>query len=224
MTQAGEKYGRLTIVEPSKPTKRTLSRWVCQCDCGKELAVQQADLRNGHTRSCGCLRAEVTGQTKRKHGKSETTEYRIWSHMIGRCYNETDHKYPDYGGRGIRVCERWRESFNAFLVDMGPRPSLKHSINRVDNNADYDLKNCAWATPLEQGQNKRNNVFVVLDGERVVTAEAARRLGVSFSTIYGRTMRGLTHQEAVDALVAKRKRRRAIASADLPNAAPQGNA
>lgn len=201
MSEIGKIYGRLTIIEVAAPSARGFPRFVVKCSCALATVkiVARADLRSGHTQSCGCIRVETTKARATTHGKTETAEYRIWSHMIGRCYNETDHKYKDYGGRGIRVCERWRESFTAFLVDMGPRPSPDHSINRLDNDGQYEPDNCAWATPLEQGQNKRNNVYVVLRGESVVVAEAERRLGLVNGLIVQRVKQHeVSHQEATD--------------------------
>lgn len=204
MTLMGDRYGRLTVLAPAPPSKNNLARWLVRCDCGTERTVAQSDLRSGHSQSCGCLRRERAVEARTTHGKSETGEYRVWCHMLGRCYNETDHKYPNYGGRGIRVCERWRGSFANFLADMGERPSSRHTIDRRDNDGDYSPDNCRWATATEQGQNKRNNVWVFLNGEKMVVAEASRRLGISLSTVQSLTkVRSCTHQEAVDFLAQK---------------------
>lgn len=215
MNDIGKKYHRLTIIGTAERTWDRRSQVRVRCDCGTENVVVLSSLKSGRPKSCGCWKIDFPGA--RTHGKTETGEYRVWSHMIGRCYNETDHKYPDYGARGIRVCERWRESFNAFLVDMGPRPSPEHSIDRRDNAGNYEPANCHWATATVQGQNKRNNVRITLDGESLVVAEVERRLGISRGSIVQvvRTQ-GLTHQAAVDRYVAKRRY--------LSSATPAGSA
>ena len=200
MTKAGDTYSRLTVIVAAQPTRQGRPRWAVRCSCGKEKIVAQADLRSGHIKSCGCLRRETTRSNRTTHGCTDSGEYRVWCHMIGRCYNETDHKYPDYGGRGITICERWRGSFENFLADMGERPSPKHTIDRVDNAGNYEPGNCRWATAVEQGQNKRNNVSVILRGEIVVVAEAERRLGVCGGAVHQRVKHGnsASYQQAVD--------------------------
>jgi hypothetical protein len=209
MSEIGNVYGRLTVIAPGTPTKRGLPRWRVACSCGAAVrTVAQSDLRSGHTRSCGCYRVETTKQHRTIHGAAETLDYGIWLHMIGRCHCRTDHKYPDYGGRGIVVCDEWRRSFEAFRRDVGTRPSLRHSIERIDNNGNYEPGNCRWALGLEQAQNKRSCVYVALDGAVLTTSEAARRMGISTSTILACTRRlGITHQEATDWLARKWRRR-----------------
>jgi hypothetical protein len=132
----------------------------------------------------------------RKHGMSESAEFRIWCHMINRCGSPSDKKFRYYGARGITVCERWL-SFENFLADMGARPSVAHSIDRKENDRGYEPNNCRWATPIEQAQNKSNNVFVVLGGERVVVAEAERRLGIGYGSINQRARKKTEPYQAV---------------------------
>lgn len=129
---------------------------------------------------------------------SESAEFRIWCHVLGRCFNPTDSKYPYYGERGITVCDRWL-MFENFYADMGDRPTKHHSIDRQDVNGNYEPNNCRWATPIEQAQNKRNNVLVFVDGERMVIAEAERRLNLGKGSITQKVSGGLMdHQQATD--------------------------
>lgn len=132
--------------------------WVCQCDCGNIAFAQTSDLRAGRHRSCGCLRVDVmTRHGGTNHGGGRTPEYRSWMSMKARCLDSDHDSYKWYGGRGITICDRWLASFEAFLADMGARPSLKHSIDRINNDGNYEPGNCRWATANEQAQNQRHN-------------------------------------------------------------------
>jgi hypothetical protein len=149
----GNHYGRLTVLRRGDATRRPM--WLCACECGVEKSVRGDHLTLGRVVSCGCWVREITANAMRTHGKSKTRVYRIWRDMINRCHYEA---YPErhyYGGRGIEVCERWRNSFEAFLEDMGePAPNL--SIDRFPNgNGNYEPGNCRWATAAEQSLNRR---------------------------------------------------------------------
>lgn len=155
----GDKYGRLTIVKeierhitPSGQIKRKVK---CICDCGNIIDTQLNRLINGSTTSCGCYNKEIVSMKQTTHGLRNSSEYNIWCHMKSRCYNTNVKRYQDWGGRGITVCDRWKNSFENFIQDMGKRPTSFHSIDRKDNNGNYEPSNCRWATKIEQSQNKR---------------------------------------------------------------------
>jgi hypothetical protein len=180
----GNTYGRLTVLQEVK--ERTLGRqvkWVCKCTCGNMCIVLGNKLKMGLTKSCGCLALELSKDKNTTHGQNRrsltTVEYRTWSAMKHRCYNSTYLEYHLYGGRGVKVCGRWLNSFENFYADMGKKPSKNHSIDRIDVNGDYCPENCRWATNSEQGKNKRNNVWYEYNGEKLIQAELARKLGTT---------------------------------------------
>lgn len=146
----GKLINRLTIVSCAgmKPV-----RWLCRCDCGNELIVKTGYLNSGNTKSCGCLNRDAARSRVLRHGKHGTSEYNIWQQMRYRCGNSNHPHYRNYGGRGIRVCDRW-QSFDSFYADMGPRP-LGLSLDRIDNDGNYELTNCRWATRSQQNKNQR---------------------------------------------------------------------
>lgn len=154
----GEKFGRLEVIGETKHRTRQGSiKWMCQCDCGKQIIVDTSSLKNGNTQSCGCLRLDRLRKKITTHGMSDTPTYNSWCGMLARCNNSKNPRYEDYGNRGIKVCERW-SSFDNFLKDMGERPKGK-TIDRIDNNLGYGLNNCKWATLSEQQRNTRAKGF-----------------------------------------------------------------
>jgi hypothetical protein len=158
----GHRFGRLTVAALKlKATSRTPTIYICDCDCGARIDVRAGNLKNGHSKSCGCRRVETNAKSKNvDHGAcvrhKMTPEYRAWSGMKYRCTNQDAPNWNDYGGRGIKVCDRWLNSFAAFLADVGPRPSPEHSLDRwPDNDGNYEPDNVRWATRSEQQLNKR---------------------------------------------------------------------
>lgn len=152
--------------------------WECLCICGKVTFVTVSNLTGSNTRSCGCLHGERTSAAKRTHGLSGSTEHVVWTSMIGRCTNPNNDRWSRYGGRGIKVCDRWRRSFAAFLADVGPRPSDRYSLGRIDNDDGYHPGNVRWETVNQQVANKSNNVILEHDGNVCHMFEMARRYNV----------------------------------------------
>jgi len=159
MDLVGQKYGRLTVLEevpkPDSLKGKYRRYWNCKCDCGNEKTVEHGRLRCGMTKSCGCLSIETVRDRSITHNMSSSSEYQCWSTMKKRCYNPNSHKYKDYGARGILVCDRWLNSFENFIEDMGLKPSPGHSIDRVYNEKGYFKDNCRWANHRQQAINRR---------------------------------------------------------------------
>lgn len=195
----GKRIGKLVVISECKErTSNGKIKWICLCDCGKETVVWRSSLRNGSTKSCGCLRSESCILVHTTHGKKHTVEYNTWARLIDRCTNPNFPKYNDYGGRGIGVCDRWRYSFENFYEDMGPRPSNKHSIDRYPNNdGNYEPPNCRWATNDEQQRNKRNNRWVEYEGKKMIAADWARYLGINDLSHVGFLLKTMTIEQIV---------------------------
>lgn len=194
---AGQRFGRLTVIDQAPRISSSTDhhrRWRCLCDCGNQTTVRSNNLRDHQTQSCGCLRKDVgaaNGRANAKHGFNRTggptREYTLWIAMRSRCSTKTHKAYPNYGGRGIAVCERWG-SFPNFLEDMGFAPSLEHSLDRIDVNGHYEPGNVRWATPLEQAQNTRT--AITFNGKTQSGAAWERELGLNPNTVASRLQIG----------------------------------
>lgn len=176
-------FGRLTVLRFQGSVKRDdthyVRKWLCECSCGEQVSVPQDALIQGKSKSCGCLKSEISGGRLRTHGQTGSATYKIWCGMKKRCNQKNSPVYYKYGGRGIQVCDRWN-SFENFLEDMGERPRGL-TIERIDNNGNYEPGNCRWATPIEQGSNKRNTICA-FPGESL--RQTAIRLGVNYKSLW----------------------------------------
>lgn len=196
----GRRSHRLTVIAkaPDRPVTYGSTYWRCRCDCGREKDVSRGNLLGGKVRSCGCLRNERVAETLGKPAPVKSLpEYRVWASMRARCLTSTHPAYASYGGRGITVCDRWRDSFAAFLEDMGRRPGPDHSLDRIDNDGPYAPGNCRWATMAQQGSNRRTNRFVEFRGERLTIAAWARRIGIAKSSLRHRLDSGWSVEDAL---------------------------
>ena len=189
----GKQFGRLCVQSYAGLFKGK-AFWTCQCDCGKKACVSGQLLRAGKSTSCGCYRAEMMRQTKRKHGMSRTPEWNTYSSMKSRCLNPSDPKFRNYGARGIQVCNRWLESFSNFYADMGPRP-VGYSLDRINVNGNYAPENCRWATASQQAQNKTTTINLTYCGETKCLTQWAREYEVPLVTAYCRLQRGLSFEQ-----------------------------
>lgn len=192
----GVTSGRLTVLRraPRSGVSRN-SRWECQCTCGTIVSVNGQNLRNGHTKSCGCLQREVV--TVHGHAKVATPEYKAWENMLNRCRCASMPNFHRYGGRGIRVCDEWRHDFLAFYRAVGPRPTPKHSIDRIDNNGHYEPGNVHWATKHAQNVNRNFTRTITVYGDTMAVSDAAVKYGVKYTTVLSRLQRGKTPEQAV---------------------------
>lgn len=188
---AGKQFGLWVVIQYEGK-----QRWLCRCSCGIEKSVDGHSLRRGaSTRCTKCQDRSVQKAAAIKHGGHNTRLYNLWRGMIKRCEYERDIAYSRYGGRGIKVCERWRESFAAFREDMG-EPPPKTTMDRIDVNGDYEPSNCRWATAKEQGRNRRTNRRLMFNGELLPMSEIAERVGMTYSKFQQRIYAGLSVEEA----------------------------
>lgn len=190
----GQTFERLTCLGPVKNTGRGIL-WLCQCSCGKQTKVLAYHLRRGSVKSCGCLKKEASYV---KHGMYGTPEYNTWRSILKRCFNSKNPAYPRYGAAGITVCDRWKDSFEDFYADMGPRPADKTSIDRYPNNAgNYEPGNCRWATAEEQAKNTKATRMLTYQGTTLCINDWAKKLGINFSTLWWRLDAGWSVEDAL---------------------------
>lgn len=191
---SGRRFGLLRVVCKAAPDKSGNIRWACKCDCGNITLSRRASLFSGETTSCGCERAKKC----RKHGGYGTRLYRIWVGMKDRCYRSKHIAYARYGGRGIRVCDEWKDDFSAFrewALNNGYDDKL--TIDRIDSNGNYEPSNCRWASYLEQENNSSNCTYIEYGGKRMSLADWAREVGLPYTTVSNRYYKGLPIEEVL---------------------------
>ena len=187
-------FGKLTVIKFSH-FKRNVAHWICKCSCGKEVAINGSNLRTGSTKSCGCSR--IGNESAVKHGKYRQPIYHTWQSIIARCERPSHKSYKDYGGRGITVCESWR-NFENFYADMGDRPIGK-TIERIDNGKGYEPGNCEWQDAIHQARNRRSGRYLTAFGETklLVEWEEDERCKVWRDTLSYRLETGWEVEEAI---------------------------
>lgn len=207
----GQKFGRLTVAERAENGVRkngsSYTRWLCKCDCGKELIVDGGNLKKGHSKSCGCYAREQIIKTHTTHGQKKSRLYVIWRGMKSRCANPKTNRYKNYGGKGIKVCDEWLHDFKAFYdwsMSHGYADNL--TLDRIDANGNYEPLNCRWVTIKEQENNRTNNHWITYNGETHTMMQWAEITGINFHTIKSRLKMGWTVERALTAPVKKHKK------------------
>lgn len=180
---AGQRFGRLIAVKWTGRNRHGFSQWLCHCDCGNKPIITANKLRTANTKSCGCLKRDILRQPK-THGQTKTLTHMVWVTMRQRCENPRNKKYARYGGRGIRICDRWQK-FENFFKDMGEKPIGK-TIERTNNDGNYEPGNCCWATPKQQANNTIRNRRITFGGRSLTLTEWSKEMGVNPSSLFER--------------------------------------
>lgn len=186
--RVGQRYGRLLVRRDVGRSSNGDILWECECDCGNLTTVRASNLSRGNTTSCGCFHRERQRTLPTKHGMKSTRAYIIWSNMKQRCINPNRADWPNYGGRGVKVCERW-QTFENFVADMG-EPLPDQTLDRISVDGNYEPSNCRWATLDEQTRNRRNNRYVTFEGKTQTLVAWSDELGISYWTLHARLRRG----------------------------------
>lgn len=194
----GRRFGRLVVIARATKPGEGHVRWRCICDCGTLCTAAGRDLRWDDTKSCGCWYVDTRRTGARTHGRARTSIYATWQAMKDRCTNPNNDFYDDYGGRGIRVCDRWLQSFEAFLEDVGERPSPKHQLDRFpDNDGNYEPGNVRWATGSDNCRNRRSSVFLEFGGRRLSLSDWADIIGMPRKALQQRVRTGWSAARAL---------------------------
>lgn len=198
----GQRFERLTVLGYVGRISNS-SHWLCRCACGAEKVVSSGGLQGGQTKSCGCFRAERMGSLTFKHGgrsrarPQKRPEYKAWEQMRNRCVDASHKQWRWYGGKGIKVHPEWERDFEAFLAHVGPRPSNKHSLDRIQSGGNYEPGNVRWATWTEQARNRSSNRIVEFSGKSMTMIEAAELAGIPYKTVKSRIGHGWSVEEAL---------------------------
>lgn len=200
----GKRFGKLTVIAEGSSDKNGI-KWICKCDCGNiTKEIYGNALRNGATKSCGCLQKEIVSQVHSKHGQCTTKLYKVWQQIKRRCLAKSDAAYKYYGNRGITICEEWKDNFETFRDHVSKLPHFGeegYTLDRIDNNRDYKPDNVRWATKKEQANNTRRNFFIEIEGMQKTLSQWSEQSGVPCTTILYRYRRGLRGAD----LIKKRK-------------------
>jgi len=180
INEVGNRYGALLVLAEAelKHTSRKRAAFSCICDCGNLIIVTGENLRSGNSKTCGCKRIENSKSASITHNDSKSAEYKIYHNIKRRCYDQKTAQYKNYGGRGIKMCDEWLCDYKNFLADMGRRPSNEHSIDRIDNDGNYEPNNCRWATDLEQAQNTTRTVKYLINGNLMLARDICNAVGI----------------------------------------------
>lgn len=186
----GQRFGRLTVIERAENNKNSQAKWKCVCDCGNEVVVFACNLKSGATKSCGCFNSECITKRNTKHNMACSRLFNVWSMMRKRCIYPKDKRYHDYGGRGITVCDEWQhfEAFYKWATENGYSDGL--TLDRIDNNGNYEPSNCRFATFSQQANNRRSNHLLTFNGKTLTMKQWSDELGITYSTIEHRIKRG----------------------------------
>ena len=202
----GQKFGRLTVIDRAEKYKDGHAMWLCRCECGNEKAILEKCLKNGKTKSCGCLRTEMLINRLTTHGLRHTRIYNIWMGIKQRCYNSKRKGFGIYGERGITMCDEWKNDFMSFYnwsMQNGYQDDL--TIDRIDVNGNYEPFNCRWATVIEQANNMRTNRFLTYNDETHTMAEWGKILNISDCTLYSRLKRGWSVEKTLTTPLKQKK-------------------
>lgn len=191
INMTGKRYGSVTALHDVGLCADGKYKWLALCDCGNKFEASGSKIRSGEVVTCPTCSSERVRLSRMTHGMRQTDEYRTWTHIKSRCFNAKVPEYKHYGGRGITMCSKWTESFEDFLADMGERPSKKHSIDRINNNGNYEPGNCRWATHKTQANNTRSNRKVTVNGTTKNMTQWADDIGVTREVIHKRLKRGI---------------------------------
>lgn len=194
----GKKFGRLTVIRELPERKNHSVLWLCRCECGNKVKVKSSNLNSGNSQSCGCLRVEHSIKAHQTHKSSDTKLFAVWCSMRFRCNNPNDKSYHNYGARGIRVCDEWTNSFSSFYnwaLSNGYNDGL--TIDRINNDGNYEPSNCRWTSRKVQGNNSRKNRLITIDNETKTLSQWCEQLGLRYQTIEMRLYRGWDERRAL---------------------------
>lgn len=209
----GQRFGYLVAIKPNGKTKNCNIIWDCLCDCGNHTNVTSGNLVRGSITSCGCKRSYTISEKNKTHGKSGTRLYMVWSRMVTRCTKPSHHAYKDYGGRGITVCEEWKNNYQSFYdwaMKTGYNdnaPMFECTLDRIDVDGNYEPSNCRWVTIKEQARNRRSSRIIEYKGKKYCAVELAEKINMSVDTLKRRLNKGWSVDDAVNTPVRKWNRK-----------------